>query len=49
MLIGSFRGAEPQIYMGSFRGAEPLSHYLPLPLIKGKGIQVEDSSRDRVT
>ena len=31
------------------RGAKPLSKIRPLPLDKGKGTQVEDSSRDRVT
>jgi len=31
------------------RGFAPLTKPIPLPLDKGKGIKVEDSSRDRVT
>ena len=35
---------------GMVEGAKPLfGKNLPLPLIEGKGIKVEDSSRDRVT
>jgi hypothetical protein len=33
----------------SKRGGASLTKPVPLPLIKGKGIKVEDSSRDGVT
>jgi len=38
MLEESGREAKPpNMLIGSFRGTKSLSHYLPLPLIKGKG------------